>query len=174
VCYDASGGGQIFRSQVSVHLAWWHSLKHAAHVVWSSFRQDVFGPLFHHLFPGGMFYEKPQSLPMILSHFHWIMMSYPDIRIALDSVIGMVELKANVKVAAQDLKFLCEFAIPVVLNCNYVPNTPLLLSLLLCVIINVLMCCSTALILTRVQSLLRVCRFWTMAFVSRSTPGRKG
>ena len=47
------------------------------------------------------------------------MLSYPDIRVALDAVIGMVELKANVKVAAQDLKFLCEFAIPVVVNCQH-------------------------------------------------------
>ena len=116
MCYDTSGGGEVFRGQVSVHLAWWHSLKHSAYVVWSSFRQDVFGPLFHHLFPGGMFYEKPTSLPMLLSHFQWIMLSYPAIQAALDSVLGMVELKANIKVAAQDLKFLCEFAIPVVVS----------------------------------------------------------
>jgi len=115
VCYDTSDGGADFREHVSVNLAWWHTYKHACHVVWKFFSRDVFAPLFHHLFPGQHFYEKPKSLSVIVSLFQIVKLAYGNF---LEAQVN--EVRSTGCPPAADFTFLCENAIPAVLACALV------------------------------------------------------
>ena len=112
LCYDASDGGADFREQVSVNLAWWHTYRHACHVVWNFFSRDVFAPLFHHLFPGQQFHEHPKTLSVVVSLFQIVKLAYGSFLEA-----QVTEVRSTGCPPAADFTFLCENAIPAVLAC---------------------------------------------------------
>ena len=114
MCYDKTGGGKRFRTYNSVNLAWWHNYKHTVFQLYSVFANDVFAPLWHHLYPGHIFYKKPSSFGCVLTHMLCLHQSYPRVRVLLDAVIGLDTLHDEVMVMAKDLKFLLDVAIPVV------------------------------------------------------------
>jgi hypothetical protein len=119
--YDRSGGGKKFRTVASANLAWWHTYKHGAFEVWKKFKDSLIAPLFHHFYPGHIFFPKPSSLVMVLAFFQWIRLSYTGaLKLKLVETIRRNDVSHLMKVALKDLQFLCEFAIPTVDSCIFI------------------------------------------------------
>jgi hypothetical protein len=78
------------------------------------FKDSLIAPLFHHFYPGHIFFPKPSSLVMVLAFFQWIRLSYPGFKDKLAEVVQRPNVSHLMKVHLQDLMFLCEFAIPTV------------------------------------------------------------
>ena len=112
--YDHSGGGLRLRTFVSINLAWWHSYKHAALQLWRVFSASFWAPLFHFLYPSNIFFPHPTSLVMVLAHFQFVRLAYPSFKEELLDIIKNDMICATQKLPAKNLRFICEFAIPVV------------------------------------------------------------
>ena len=101
---------------VSVNLAYWHTYKHTAIKCWSMFMFDFFAPLYHHFYPGNIFFLTGASLPKILAHMHYVRLAYPHLREEVENLLRGKKLTPSMHVALLDFQFLCEFAIPTVKN----------------------------------------------------------
>jgi hypothetical protein len=112
--YDCTDGGKALRKYNSCNLAWWHTFKQACYTIWSAFRQEVFAPLWHHLYPGHWFFKKPSSLGNVVIHLLYVNMSAAHILPKLKELLDNDKLKAQSRTMALDLKFLLEIAVPVV------------------------------------------------------------
>lgn len=116
LCYDTSDGGKEFRTSTSVNLAYWHTYKHAALSVWDAFLPEVWGPLYHNLYPSSKLLRaaKGQPLPMVLAHMQIFRLAYAKFKDPLQELLRGDKLAGNMKIAALDLSCLCEFIIPTV------------------------------------------------------------
>ena len=108
---------------VSVNLAYWHTYKHAAMKCWSMFTFDFFAPLYHHFYPGNIFFLTGASLPKILAHMHYVRLAYPQLREEVEGLLRGRKLQPAMHVALLDFQFLCEFAIPTVKNTPTPPTS---------------------------------------------------
>ena len=84
---------------MSVNLAYWHTYKHAAELVWIGFLPELWGPLFHNLYPhnklsgGG---KKPR-LPMVLAHMQILRLAYDEFKKDLDELLSDPKLTGAMK-----------------------------------------------------------------------------
>lgn len=116
--YNKRGGGVQFRKFNSINLAWWHTYKHASLLIWRRFAASIFAPLWHNLYPAGIFPITPSRLLPITTHLMYMFLAYPMFKPELDALEN-VDLPPMLQTLRQDLVFLMEFAIPVVNCCNY-------------------------------------------------------
>lgn len=67
--YDQDGAAKEVRPNLFLSMGLWHIFKHAQLALWKMASRSFFGPLFHHLFPGESFNQKPRHkfLTWILS-----------------------------------------------------------------------------------------------------------
>ena len=112
--YDKGDGGKRLRMYNGCGLAWWHTFKHACLRLWKVFSREIFAPLWHHLYPGHTFFEKPGSLPMVMSHLLYIQMSRDAVIEELTKLHNDMTLPLQTSYMVDDLHFLVEIAIPVV------------------------------------------------------------
>jgi len=112
--YDTSGAGKAYRRLTFSGLAWWHSYKAACFKLWSVFGKEVFAPLFHCLFPNGMFFPKPKYLSNVVQIFTYIRIAYPAFKPQLDAALKMKQLPVQSKCHLLNIRTICEFCIPVV------------------------------------------------------------
>jgi hypothetical protein len=115
--YDQTEGGAQLRKYNGCNLAWWHTFKHTAMLIWSTFSCELFAPLWHHLYPGHYFYREPSSLPCVISHMLFLQMSRDAVITDLKVISTDTETGYQSKLMALDLIFILEIAIPVVTNC---------------------------------------------------------
>jgi len=102
----------VLRKYMSINLSWWHTLKHVIHKTWKAFANDLFGPLWHTLYPSSLFFIKSQSPQDELLHMLHVVFSYPTFRKDLQALRDNDELSLPNLAAVHDLFFLCEYAIP--------------------------------------------------------------
>ena len=114
MAYDVSDGGKDFRKVISPNLAWWHNYKHASLTVWTAFASELWAPLFHNLYPSHEFFTTNCKLPMVTAHFQFLLIAYPTFAEQLKAMCSNQKLKPSMRIAAQDLRFVCEFALPTV------------------------------------------------------------
>ena len=112
--YDSTGGGKRFRKFNGVNLAWWHSFKYAAKMIWQQFANEVWGPLWHCLYPGHTYYVKTGKLGSVLVHLLYVQLAYPSVEQALDDLLERDELTLRARAFADDMRYLMRVAIPVV------------------------------------------------------------
>lgn len=98
----------------SCNLAWWHTYKQAANTIWKTFANDVFAPLWHHLYPGHTFYLKPGSFVCVLAHLLYLQLSREHIIGELNRLLADDNLSLQSRLMLKDLFYLIEVAIPVV------------------------------------------------------------
>ena len=107
-----------------MNLAWWHNYKHTCFQVYSVFADDIFAPLWHHMYPGHIFYKKPSSFGGVLAQLLCLHQAYPRVRVLLDAVLALDTLRDDIATMAKDLKFLLDIAVPVVhLSRTHFPHT---------------------------------------------------
>ena len=111
--WDESDGAAMLRRYNSFNLAWWHTFKYACLKVWKMFKDEVWAPLWHHLYPGHRFFEKPGSLPCVITHLLQVQLAYPAIQPQLQALLDM-DLPPNARTMARDLSYLLGTALPVV------------------------------------------------------------
>ncbi len=114
--YDMSGGGVKLRTYTSVNLAWWHSYKHAVGCIWKAYANTLWAPLWHRLYPGSVFYPKARGPQDTSMHLVFLAKSYGAWRKNLDDALQMKTINPAGMAMLHNIKFLMEFAIPVVLN----------------------------------------------------------
>jgi hypothetical protein len=114
--YDRSDGCRRFRTFNAARLAWWHTYKHASLKLWDVFACDVFAPLWHHLYPGHIFFRHPGSLPCVHLHMMYLHLAYPFVKDQLDALGLDQTLNPASRIMVQDLQFLLGMAIPVVIH----------------------------------------------------------
>jgi hypothetical protein len=114
--YDATGGGKALRTYNSCNLAWWHTFKQACYTIWYSFRQEVFAPLWHDLYPSHWFFKKPSSLGSVVIHLLYINMAAEMIVPQLEAMLKEDTLKPQSRTMTLDLLFLFQVAVPVVIS----------------------------------------------------------
>ena len=112
--YDSSGGGKNLRLFNSINMAWWHTYKHAVNKIWRAYANEVWAPLWHHLYPADNFFLKPSNLSAMVAHLLYVHMSYDSIRDDLNALLASTTLNAQSRHMRDDLEFLCCTAIPVV------------------------------------------------------------
>jgi hypothetical protein len=111
--YNKRGGGDQFRKFNSVNLAWWHTYKHASLLIWRRFAPTIFAPLWHNLYPAGIFPIKPSRLVSITTHLMYMFLAYPMFKPELDA-LKEEDLSPVLGTMRDDIVFMMEFAIPVV------------------------------------------------------------
>lgn len=112
--YDTSDGGREFRKYTSCNLAWWHSYKHCCIQIWKVFANMIWAPLYHDLYPNSRFFIEGSSMPNMVSHFVYMWLAYQNSKQQLEDALVQDGLTLKSKIALEDVRFLCEFAIPVV------------------------------------------------------------
>lgn len=112
--YDTSGKGKAYRRLGFNSLAWWHSYKAAFMKMYQIFAKDFIAPLFHTLYPAGIFFPKPKYLANVIQIFTYIRLSYKTFKPQLDAAFTDKKLKGHNICHLQNLRCLCEFLIPVV------------------------------------------------------------
>jgi hypothetical protein len=113
--YDKSNGGAHFRKYCGVSLGWWHTYKHVALKIWTVFADTVWAPLFHHLYPGTTFYPKMKNLTHVLAMYQCCMVSYRDLVDEARKAVDDLTFRPAARVAMQDLVFVIDYALPVVI-----------------------------------------------------------
>ena len=117
--YDMSGGGDHLRTFTSVGLAWWHSYKHAVGSIWKVFASTIWAPQWHRLYPGAKFYAKTRSPQEPSMHFLYLMKVYHLFKPLLDATLLEPGISADGKALLTNIRFLCEFALPVVTHITH-------------------------------------------------------
>ena len=117
-----------------MNLAWWHTYKHCSTLLWKTFAQSFFGPMFHWLYPHHEAKLKPGSLNWAQSHFILIRFAWPHVKANLERVLTEENIQPCHRAMLDDIQFICEFAIPVVSrmlvllsNCSFVRRDSLLI-----------------------------------------------
>lgn len=84
--------------------------------MWDAFLPEVWGPLYHNLYPSSKLLRaaKGQPLPMVLAHMQIFRLAYAKFKDPLQELLRGDKLAGNMKIAALDLSCLCEFIIPTV------------------------------------------------------------
>ena len=118
LCYAQPDGGRLWRKYNSCHLAWWHTYKIACYRLWKLYGRTLMAHLWHHLYPGAQFHEKPKSFPSIQYHLILLHVSYPGIKDQLARVRARNDIGSSMKQVLDNWEFLFEFAIPTVLACH--------------------------------------------------------
>ena len=118
--YDTTDGGRRLRLYNSLNLAWWHTFKHVSMKIWNVFARDVFAHLWHHLYPGHIFFSKPSSFVCVLAHFTWLFMARDQVQNKLAELLTSDDLSPVTRAFACDMDFLLNVAIPVVSVCRNV------------------------------------------------------
>ena len=109
--YDRSGIGSQWKDRVFISLGLWHTYKQANLKVYQKYALTVFGPFFHHLFPGTKFFPKPR-LVQVVTTFTYIRLSYKRWRGQLKAMQD--DLLSVPRTQVQNLHWLCEWFIPLV------------------------------------------------------------
>jgi hypothetical protein len=112
--YDKSGGGQEMRKYMSINLAWWHNFKQVTKTIWRSFANTIWAPLWHRLYPSSKFSPNPHSPQEPALHFLFMARAYPSFKDELNEALDDNQVGPVGKAMLQNIKFLCEFAIPTV------------------------------------------------------------
>ena len=113
--YDTSQSGRELSKYCGVSLAWWHSYKWATKKILEIFACDIFGPLFHHLFPIRKFTPGSSSLSSNTMLISLVRLAYPSFKDQLYELIDKPTLTHTQRILLQNVKDLCEFFIPVVI-----------------------------------------------------------
>ena len=111
--YNKRGGGEIFCKYNSANLAWWHTYKHASLLIWRRFANVLCAPLWHTLYPRSIFPVTPPRLAPITTHLMYMFHAYPKFKAQLDA-LESEDLQPRFDALRRDIKFMFEFAIPVV------------------------------------------------------------
>ena len=111
--YNKRGGGDTFRMYNSCNLAWWHTYKHASLMIWRRFAPVLIAPMWHTLYPRSIFPMKPPRLAPITTHLMYLFHAYPKLKDDLDA-LEACDLESRFENLRKDIKFMFEFAIPVV------------------------------------------------------------
>ena len=111
--YNKRGGGDTFRIYNSCNLAWWHTYKHASLMIWRRFAPVLIAPMWHTLYPRSIFPMKPPRLAPITTHLMYLFHAYPKLKDDLDA-LEACDLEPRFETLRKDIKFMFEFAIPVV------------------------------------------------------------
>jgi hypothetical protein len=113
VVYDADGRCDEWRKKVCVVLGLWHPYKQANLVIWKRFGRSFLARMFHTLFPGKLFFNKPK-LRAIVGHFNVLRLAYKQIKKPLKEALAMSGLNKHQAGYLQNMQALFEFYIPVV------------------------------------------------------------
>ncbi len=112
--FDLSNCGKILRGKVAMMLGIWHPYKDANMLLWKRFGHTFLAPLFHILYPAGIFHTKSPRLTSILSLLSLVRLSYPKWRANLIEVMECDDVHRELKGHLRNLWDLCEFFIPTV------------------------------------------------------------
>jgi hypothetical protein len=112
--YDTSNGGERFRMFNSAGLAWWHTYKHGVIEIWKVFAPMIWGPLYHELYPNSQFFVDGSPLPNMVTHLTYMRLAYTGVRAQMEVALERDDLTNRSRTALEDIRFMCEFAIPVV------------------------------------------------------------
>ena len=112
--YDETDGGNLMRRHCSVNLAWWHSYKHTAFMVWEHFGAEFFAKLHFILYPARTYYKKTFNFPATIAQFQMIMLAYGPLQENLNKTIEENRLTPEKMLQVKELHFLLEYAIPTV------------------------------------------------------------
>lgn len=118
--YDCTQGGKKLRTYNALSLALWHTFKQTCMLIWQTFANELFAPLWHHLYPGHIFFRKPSSLPSVVSHLLFLHMGCSAVLPDLERLCTANNTSSASKIMAQDLLFLFNVAIPVVMSLQYI------------------------------------------------------
>ena len=118
--YDVSNCGSKFRKLTPVSLAWWHSYKWAAKLLFKVFAADFLAPYYHHLFPTQAFHVEKLSLSAASTYITYMRLAYPAFRAILVNAIRTPNLSSRQITLLQNLQDIFECYIPVVSKCVYV------------------------------------------------------
>ena len=101
-------------------LGAWHSYKQANAIIFRMFQSEFFVQLHFEMFPGQPFFFGQKKLTKNVVLFSWIRLAYPSFKEKLSAAIKhMEETNSGSKAGYRhllNLKFLCEWLIPVVLS----------------------------------------------------------
>jgi hypothetical protein len=124
--FDESDGARQFREVTASGLEFWHSFKMAYQMVFRSFADSIFAPLFHSACPADIFFKKPKRLIQMQEACLRLQLAYwrPDIQKQMQELMEMKEADTVEKQKTLDaqrqialnLKDLMEWFLPVVRN----------------------------------------------------------
>jgi hypothetical protein len=86
-------------------------------MIYKCFSGYFWAPLFHSLFPGVKFWEKPKRLTSIIAMMNFVRLAYPYFEEDLEDALAEVKGKSGKETAychLQNLKSFCIFFIPAV------------------------------------------------------------
>ena len=112
--YDKSDGGRNYRMHCGVQLGWWHTYKHVALKIWTTFAKTIWAPLFHHLYPGETFYPSNKNFTHVLALFQCCMVAFRDVYKEIREAADDVSIRASSRMAFKELLFVMDYALPVV------------------------------------------------------------
>jgi hypothetical protein len=122
--YDESDGARKFREVTASGLEFWHTFKMAYFLVFRSFADSIFAPLFHYTCPAHIFFLHPKRLIQVQEACLRLQLAYwqPDIQKSMGELLNMKDAdtpkKQQALVAqrqiALNLKDLMEWFLPVV------------------------------------------------------------
>ena len=115
--YDETNGGKNLRKYCSLNLAWWHNYKHGAFALWKVFAEELFAPMWHHLYPDTGFYKTYKNLRGVLAHYQLLQLAYPAIKDQLRLDCVNMQLAEPVRLQLIELQFVLDYAIPTVRRC---------------------------------------------------------
>lgn len=97
---------------VHVHLAWWHSYKHASLMLFRDYAATLFAPLSHHLWPDVQFYIKPKRFTHVEGLLTILRLCTKELLPQIDSALASVNLETSSRNQLENLKTLLMFFIP--------------------------------------------------------------
>jgi hypothetical protein len=122
--YDASDGARKFREVTASGLEFWHTFKMAYFLVFRSYADSIFAPLFHHACPAHIFFKHPKRLIQVQEACLRLQLAYwqPDIQKLMEVCMNMKQADTPAKQKIMDaqrqialnLKDLMEWFLPVV------------------------------------------------------------
>ena len=119
--YSESAPMADAKSWFAPTLGLWHSYKQGNIEVFRLYSNDILMGLHFRMTPGQPFYLKKKKLSPILMILSWIRLAYPRFREDLMSAIASMEADNSTARAGyrhlKNIKFLCEWYIPVVRRC---------------------------------------------------------
>jgi hypothetical protein len=93
-------------------LAWWHTYNYCVKEIWAKFANQLWAPMWHHLYPNSKFYVDSTSMPSMCMHFMFMLLVWPEVKPLLMTAKTAPGLTGKGRVFLEDLEFLCEWAIP--------------------------------------------------------------
>ena len=116
--YSPDGAMSKTKMWFGPSLGNWHSYKQANAIVFRKFQNEFFGQLHFVMFPGQPFYPNQKKLSKNVMLLSWVRLAFPSFRSELYDAIQLMESSNSLAKAGcrhlLNLKFLCEWLIPVV------------------------------------------------------------